>query len=109
MSEQKCLGKKLRECREYLGYSQEQVARHLGLPSRPSVTYLESGRRKVSALELEKLARLYGKPVTYFLDPEPPIQSVSGIDLDGLDVQDRVELLRFADYLKWRKRMKEDA
>lgn len=45
--------------------SQDQAARELGI-SRPSLTQLENGNRSVSGLELDRLARLYGRPVQDF-------------------------------------------
>ena len=55
---QKRIGERLRLARERAGLSQGQVAKMLGL-HRPSVTELESGRRKLSAVELGQLARIY--------------------------------------------------
>ena len=52
------LGARLREAREYLGLSQDEVARVVSLP-RPAVSLIESGQRKVDALELKKFAELY--------------------------------------------------
>jgi len=62
------IGKRLKEARESLGLSQEEVAKALGLP-RPAVSKIESGNRKVSSIELVKLAGLYGRPLSFFLEP----------------------------------------
>ncbi len=56
------LARRLREARESAGLKQEDVARHLEL-SRPSVAQLELGNRAVSSLELDRLARLYGRDI----------------------------------------------
>lgn len=50
---------RLKETRKYLGLSQEFVARHMSL-SRPTISAIESGQRKVSAEELAKFSELYG-------------------------------------------------
>jgi transcriptional regulator with XRE-family HTH domain len=50
--------------------TQVQVAVALGLPQ-SFVSKCESGERRVDAVELERFAKLYRKPVTYFL-PESP-------------------------------------
>ena len=63
------IGKRLKEARESLGLSQEEVAAALGLP-RPAISKIESGRRRVSSIELAKLAKLYGRPLSFFLEPE---------------------------------------
>jgi transcriptional regulator with XRE-family HTH domain len=95
---------RLREAREYLGLSQDDVAAALGI-SRPAVTNIESGTRKVEAIELDKLARLFGRTVEYFLTGEQAIASKSRADflartLNGLSEQDLNEVARFADFLK---------
>ena len=59
------MGARLRQAREYLGFSQEAVAEALGVP-RASVSAMEGGHRKVSSLELRDLARLYKRPIEWF-------------------------------------------
>ena len=60
------LGRRLRVARETRGLSQQAVAEALGLP-RTAMTQMEAGNRSVSTLELAKLAELYLRPVSYFL------------------------------------------
>jgi transcriptional regulator with XRE-family HTH domain len=98
------VAQRLRDCREYLGLSQEQVANVLNLP-RPAITNMESGTREVKALELGALARLYGKPVSYFLGGESPEAEREQVEfvarrLKGLSPQDLREVARFADFLR---------
>jgi transcriptional regulator with XRE-family HTH domain len=95
---------RLREAREYLGMSQEQVASVLGL-SRPAVTNIENGEREVKALELDELARLYGRPVSYFLDGDNERAESDRVQfvarkLNGLSETDLKEVARFADFLR---------
>src|SRR6266571_7540336 len=68
--DRKTLGERLREAREYLGFSQEEVATFLGV-SRSALSLIETGQRKVDALELKKLAGLYKRSVGYFTGEEP--------------------------------------
>lgn len=63
------LARRLREAREAAGLKQEDVARHLGM-SRSSVAQIELGNRAVSSLELDLLARLYGRDIRDFLAAE---------------------------------------
>jgi transcriptional regulator with XRE-family HTH domain len=96
------LARRLRETREYVGLSQQEAADRSRL-SRLLISSVETGRRKLESVELSALARVYGQPVGFFLDPET--------DDDIADVQhiaraarelgetDRVELLRFAKFL----------
>lgn len=63
------LAARLRSTREAVGLTQEVVARHLGLP-RSSLAQMELGKRSVSGLELDALARLYGRGIEEFLTEE---------------------------------------
>lgn len=107
--DRKALGERLREARVYLGFSQDQVATFLGV-SRSALSQIESGRRKVDALELKKLAGLYNRPVGHFTGEETAEFSF-GSDIkhlarkvSELSHDDREELARFADFLRARKR-----
>jgi transcriptional regulator with XRE-family HTH domain len=95
---------RLREAREYLNFSQEEVANSLGI-SRPAVTNIESGARKVDSFELDRLSRLYGRSVAYFIsgaDSEAEDKSVAfaARALRGLSERDLLEVAKFANYLR---------
>lgn len=97
------LAGRLREAREYVGMSQDDVAAVLGV-SRPAVTNLESGARKVEAVELDKLSKLYGRSVSYLLhgEAEPKDEKVAFLAraTQGLTERDLDELARFAAFLR---------
>ena len=60
--------RRLVEAREACGLSQRDVARRLRRP--PSfIAKVEIGERRLDALELDDLAAIYGKPVTWFIPP----------------------------------------
>ncbi len=63
------LAQRLREARDASELTQEEVARQLDL-SRSSVAQIELGHRAVSGLELDRLARLYGRDIRDFLASE---------------------------------------
>lgn len=63
------LGRRLRAARENCGLTQESVATALGIP-RTAVVQLEAGQRSVNSLELDRLARLYGRSVSEFVSDE---------------------------------------
>ena len=63
------LASRLRSARLSAGVSQEQAANELGLP-RPAISLIESGNRNVSAIEITKLARLYGVGLAALLADE---------------------------------------
>lgn len=63
--ERAALAAKLKAAREYVGLSQEEVANMLKVP-RSAISLLEKGDRRVDALELKQLARIYHRNVHYF-------------------------------------------
>jgi transcriptional regulator with XRE-family HTH domain len=107
-SDRQNLANRLKEMREYLSISQEEVAHALKIP-RSAVSLIESGERKVDALELKRFAELYRCSVEHFTGP------VSANDDEDrkiaflakaaakLTKADRDELLRFAQFLKSKK------
>ena len=101
------LSARLKEAREYCGFSQEEVARYLGVP-RTAVSLMENGSRRVEALELRRLANLY----------QTTMESLTGLDQEatepetirlvaraaaGLSATDRNEVLRFVQFLQARQ------
>ena len=99
--EQEQLGERLREARKYIGLLQEDVAEVLGIP-RASISAVETGKRRVSSLELRRLARLYRRPVGWLLGEEPqetdfstPLFRATAVLSEG----DKEQVLRFAEFL----------
>lgn len=106
--ERRRLGERLREARKYLGLKQDEVATYLKIP-RTALTDIENGHRRVEAIELSRLAKLYRQPVGFFTGED----ATSAFPVDvahlarraaKLSLQDRDELGRFADYLRTRSR-----
>lgn len=102
------LGDRLREARKYLGLKQEEVATYLKIP-RTALTDIENGQRRVEAIELARLAKLYRQPVGYSAGED----AAASLPIDvahlarkaaDLSEQDRSELGRFAEYLRARSR-----
>jgi transcriptional regulator with XRE-family HTH domain len=102
------LGERLRATRDYLGMSQQHVSDMTGIP-RSAVSDIERGARRVDSLELKKLARLYMRPVSYFLAKEEEADlgehALAGLPraLVGLSDGDWDEVLSFAEFLKFRR------
>jgi len=103
--ERQVLGTRLRDAREYLDLSQDEVARVLGVP-RSAISMMEAGQRKVDALELKKLAEMYQQTITYLTgatsdEPAVPdtVQHLART-ASKLSARDREELLRFAQFLQ---------
>jgi transcriptional regulator with XRE-family HTH domain len=94
---------RLKEAREYVGLSQEEVARILKVP-RTAISLMESGDRKVDALEIKTLANLYQRTVEYLTDATQPVipQEVQHLarTASKLTAEDLQELTRFAQFLQ---------
>lgn len=99
------LGGRLRESRIFLQLSQADVANALGL-QRTAIHAMEAGTRKVTAGELQQLARLYRRPVTWLLGEDEPssddeVQTLYRV-AQGLTDADRAQVLEFARFLAGR-------
>lgn len=98
------LGEILRQSREYLALSQEEVAKAVGIP-RAAISLIESGQRRVDTVELKKFAAILQRPVTYFTGDEPKdVGLPSEVEhlaraAANLSAKDREELARFAEFL----------
>jgi transcriptional regulator with XRE-family HTH domain len=110
-TERQALGERLRQARDYIGLSQEEVARLLKLP-RTAITGMESGQRRVEATELKRLSAIYRQPISY-LSGETDIEKALPADVahmartaSELSIDDRKELGRFAEYLRARGTLK---
>ena len=105
--ERQQLGERLREARKYLGLKQEDVAVYLKIP-RTALVDIESGQRRVEAIELTRLAKLYKQPVSYFTGEDaaaaalPPSVAHLARQAAKLSDQDQEELGRFVEYLRAR-------
>jgi transcriptional regulator with XRE-family HTH domain len=65
-AEYRFLLKRLREARHAAGLTQVQVAKALGRPQ-SFVTKCELGERRIDPIDLKLFAKLYRKPLSFFL------------------------------------------
>jgi transcriptional regulator with XRE-family HTH domain len=97
------LADRLKQAREYLDLSQDEVAKAVSLP-RTAISLIESGQRKVDALELKRLAVLYQRSVSFFTGDVSADQLPDDIEhlartAKKLSERDSQELARFAEFL----------
>jgi transcriptional regulator with XRE-family HTH domain len=106
-SDREAIAATLKEAREYLGLSQQEVADALKLP-RSAISLIETAQRGVESTELKAFAQLYQRPIGHFTGEEA--QTLGGDvamlakQVAKLSEQDRVELLRFSEYLVQRSK-----
>ncbi len=108
-AETEAIGRKLGEVRKYLGFNQAEVARHLGI-TRYAFSEIEGGRRRVDAMELAHLAKLFEVEAGYFTEQTPDgaarVPDITHLVRRTANVSERdcEELRRFATYLQARPR-----
>ena len=97
--------RRLREVREYLNLSQQYLSDQTGIP-RSAISDIERGERRVSAIELRRLADVFGYRVGYFVGEEEPPGALEGPaaalarQASELTPQDQREVRRFIGYLR---------
>jgi len=96
------LADRIKAERQYIGLSQADVAATLGIP-RAAVSALETGRRRVSGLELKRLSELFGTSVDRLLGhsrSEDPTTTALFRAAKNLSDDDKQQVLRFAEFLR---------
>jgi len=96
------LAERIRQERTYVGLSQADVAEALGIP-RAAVSALETGKRRVSGLELGRLAELFGTSVDRLLGRDVPADETTTAlfrATKSLTEADKEQVLRFAEFLR---------
>lgn len=97
------IGTKLKNAREYLDISQDRAAEEIGV-ERSELLLIENGQRRLEAVEIMALAKLYRRPIAYFTDQNfsvipNPNASVFARNIEKLSENDRKELEKFAEFL----------
>jgi transcriptional regulator with XRE-family HTH domain len=107
------IGKRIQKAREESGLSQEELATTLGI-TQSALSNYELGKRRLYLANLEQLANVLGRPLSYFMEEEKP---EAGDAAPQVDSSDRVtsEIIRLLselsgeersqllDYMNWRR------
>jgi len=102
------IGDRIREAREYVGLTQQQVADAIALP-RSAVSDIERGKRKLTTDELKSLSFVLKHPASFFLGDESEAELdivVLARTAQSLTDNDRQELIRFAKFLEYQNSTK---
>ena len=92
----KLVGKRLKEARENMNYSQQKVADYVD-KTREQISYYENGSREIGLSLLTKLATLYGKNIDYFIgmdNDEAELQMAFRSDNISKEDQEKIEWAR---------------
>ncbi len=94
------MNERLKNARKYLGLSQGFVAEQMKL-SRPTISAIESGKRKVTAEELDRFSKLYGVSVHELMygrnenEPETEMFARAFSELSDVDRREIMNLINF--------------
>lgn len=100
----KKLGTKIKNIREHLGLSQDEISKLLGI-NRVAISQIENGARKITAAEIAKLSTIFNIPSDILLDLEKDIEVV--LESQKLTVQKEHKEIRISVPLKNSKKFKE--
>lgn len=98
----------LKKLREAARYTQEEVAKALGI-TRSAYSNYESGEREPSYDILEKAANLFGCDMMIFFEENDNVDSLilaTAFRIDGLTEADTLEVMKFKDIVKSYLKMK---
>lgn len=107
----KNIGRKIQKAREEAGLSQEEMSSQLGY-TQAALSNYELGKRRLYLANIEQIARILNKPLSYFLEEavlESDRGTVNRADeviteiiklLSEMPADEKKQLLEF---LKWRK------
>ncbi|MEM0951474.1 MAG: helix-turn-helix transcriptional regulator [Cyanobacteria bacterium P01_H01_bin.74] len=76
MENRKLICEKLKQARNEASLKQEMVAKYLQIPT-SAVSAFESGNRKIDAVELYMLSKLYKKPMEWFFNDYLSLKLIS--------------------------------
>ena len=88
----KQIGKRVKIARILIDITQEELAKKIGVEP-VTVSRIESGSRKTTAVEIEKLSKALNRPISYFYEgKEEEYQKVDSLranfkDLDSKDLE----------------------
>ena len=97
------IGKRIREAREALGISQRELALELGYESSTAISYIESGDRKISVVDLEKVAKHLGRDIRFFIGQDIQKSDVRvALRAEGISDKDHSTIMHIIEMAKKR-------
>jgi len=99
------IGLKIKHARDNVGMSQKELASRIGYKSSTAISLIEAGERKVSIVDLEKIAEVFGQNIDTFLGHKEKEVNVSYAlrASKELDKEDQDKIIDFIDFVKTRR------
>jgi len=98
----KSIGLKIKEAREFANMSQKDLADKIGYESATAISLLESGERKVSIGDLQKMSDIFKLDIKFFLgqkEKKPDFLFALRAD-KSLTQSEQDQILNFIDFVK---------
>ena len=92
MSEAYRIGQFLKQEREQLGYTLQDVSKKVGFQHYQILLNIEQGKRELKAHELIKLANLFKRPLNYFVATTPTISEPKVVWRNPTQLSDRKKI-----------------
>lgn len=98
------IGEKIKGARVARGWSQRQLAKAVGFKSPTAISLIESGLRRVSIQDLEKIAENLKKDLKFFIGQEEEVNLAVALRADKeLSPKDQDDVIRFVEFVKNQK------
>jgi len=81
------IGRQIKRAREKLGISQEELAQRLGYTSPATISHFETGQRKISIADLQRLSDILGPPPEYFFETNEKTKGMQHYRLRATEVK----------------------
>ncbi len=94
------LGQRLREARERLGLSLQEVSKAMGFGNYQTLSSIENGPRHIKASELAKLSKIYLRDISYFLNPHREEETAVSVLWRGRSGDDKYKIKK-QEFLKY--------
>ncbi len=85
------LGKRIKKLRELNGIRQEHLAKIIGI-SRPAISQIENGERKVNTEELIKISKVFNMPIDSLLNPDKQPKVILEEKERGKDLEPQIRI-----------------
>ena len=96
------IGRRMRQAREEMGLTQEDLARQLNITG-ASLSRWEAGKHSIHGSDLIKLSHLLGKPPEWFLGEEVRTEDILLYNILSMTPAEQNELMEYAKYLRGKR------
>lgn len=105
------IGRRIRVAREEANLSQQELATKINRDTATAIYLMENGDRKVSIVDLEKIAQVLDRDLSYFLGESEATNTTPNLRIalrsdPNLEVEDKQAIMRFVELAEKRNKKK---